>query len=282
MRREGSLRPVPEALRITLALLLGVGSGILSGMFGVGGAVVSTPGVRALGATAFEGVGSTIPATLPAAISGSLRYHREGLIRWRVAAWTASVGTLAVIGGALLSHAVPGDGHLLMIATAVLMLFTAYRTARPATRVPAAIGEDSTEPSPSTTHTEISATDGGAWWLIAAVGVVAGGLSGLLGIGGGVFMVPAFVFLGLGIKEAVGTSLVCVGVFAIPGGVTHTIQGDINWAFAIPLCIGVIPGARIGSAWAIRASDATLRRIVATGLGTIAVVYGVTEVLALF
>jgi uncharacterized membrane protein YfcA len=95
-------------------------------------------------------------------------------------------------------------------------------------------------------------------------------------------MVPAFIgWIRLTIKEAVATSLLCVGVLAIPGTVTHAVLGNIVWSFAIPLSIGVIPGARIGAHLAIRASDQTLRLAVGIVLGAIAVVYSAGEILAL-
>ncbi len=75
-----------------LTLVAGFATGVLSGMFGVGGAVVSTPAIRVLGATPLEAVGSTLPSIVPSAISGSLRYRREGLIVGRVAGWTLAVG----------------------------------------------------------------------------------------------------------------------------------------------------------------------------------------------
>ena len=60
-----------------------------------------------------EAVGSTIPSVIPSAVSGSLRYRREGLIIGRVALWTLAAGLAATVGGALLTGAVPGNGHLL-------------------------------------------------------------------------------------------------------------------------------------------------------------------------
>ncbi|MGZ4710769.1 MAG: hypothetical protein ACXWBN_18695, partial [Acidimicrobiales bacterium] len=54
-------------------LVLGFGSGVLAGMFGIGGAVITTPSIRVLGATPIQAVGSTAPAILPGSISGAYR-----------------------------------------------------------------------------------------------------------------------------------------------------------------------------------------------------------------
>jgi uncharacterized membrane protein YfcA len=62
---------------------------------------------------------------------------------------------------------------------------------------------------------------------------------------------------------------------------THAVLGHIDWGFAIPLSIAVIPGARIGAALAIRASDRALRLMVATVLSVVAVIYAASELLAL-
>jgi len=253
-----------DALQFIGTVLVGVVTGILSGMFGVGGAVVSTPAVRALGATPLEAVGSTLPSILPSSISGTLRYLREGLVRTRLAVWTCAFGVPAAVAGSLLSGVVPGGGHVLMLVTAGLVGFTAYRTAFPKTQIERGGDE----------HVER--------WRMGCIGVGAGGLSGLLGVGGGVLMVPAFsAWLRVPLKETVATSLACVGVFAIPGTITHALLGHINWAFAIPLCIGVIPGARIGANITIAASDRTLRLSVGTALGIIALIYAIGELLAL-
>src|SRR3954452_19559667 len=119
------------ALQITGTLIVGVATGVLSGMFGIGGAVVSTPAIRALGATPLEGVGSTLPSIFPSSITRTLRYHREGLVRWQVVKWTGLFGVAASVGGSLLAGVVPGGGHVLMLMTAALVGFTAYRTAFP-------------------------------------------------------------------------------------------------------------------------------------------------------
>jgi uncharacterized protein len=257
-------------LRDALTLLLGLFTGVLSAMFGVGGAFVSNPGVRALGAAPLVAVGTTLPSILPGAASGTIRYQREGLVDWQVVAWASTAGLLAVIGGSLLSHAVPGDGHLLLLAVAVLLGFNAWRTAfaAPSGGEPDGGGN----PAPAT------APRVHAGWRPAAVGVAAGLLAGLLGVGGGAVMVPAFSeLLHLPLKTAIATSLVCAGVFALPATVVHAMLGDVDWRLAILLTIGVIPGARLGAGLTIRAGERRLRLTVGLFLAVVAVVYFVTE-----
>src|SRR2546423_6054416 len=99
----------------------------MSAAFGVGGATISTPAIRALGASAFVAVGTTLPSIIPSAISGTLRYMREGLVDWEVIKWAAPIGVATSILGSLLSHVVPGNGHWLMIATALLLGVIAWR-----------------------------------------------------------------------------------------------------------------------------------------------------------
>lgn len=265
--------------RFLLAVVVGIVTGMLSGMFGVGGAIVSTPGIRALGASPLAAVGSTLPSVIPSSISGTSRYARAGLIRWDVAAWTAGVGVLAVVGGALLTTVIPGDGHPLMIATALLVAFTAYRLALPS---PAAelVSEVGAIDGPGAAAAGPPVRD--EPWRLACVGLAAGGLSGLLGIGGGLLMVPAFAgWVRLPLKVALGTSLVCVGVLAVPGTVAHALLGHIDWVYALPLCLGVVPGAQLGAHLAIRSPDRALRLTVAAGLGAIALAYFVSELIAL-
>ncbi len=107
-------------------------------------------------------------------------------------------------------------------------------------------------------------------------------MSGLLGIGGGTVMVPGFTVLGkLPLKTTIATSLACVAIFAIPSTITHALNHNIDWRIALFLAIGVIPGARIGAAAAMRATDEGLRKTVAVFLAIIAAVYLVGELLAL-
>ena len=258
-------------LRDVLTLALGLLSGILSGAFGVGGAVISTPGVRMLGASAFVAVGTTLPSILPGAVVGSVRYGRQGLIDWRVLATAAPLGVLGAVAGSLASHVVPGNGHLLMVLTAILLGLTAVRMVRPkagADEAPDEPGRDPPRRGPVP---------------IAAIGLLAGLLSGVLGVGGGLVLVPGFSeVLGLRLKSAIATSLGCVGILALPGSITHALLGDIDWRLALLLTVGALPGASLGTSIAMAAGERRLRLAVATGLGAVAVLYGGVEMVGLW
>jgi uncharacterized membrane protein YfcA len=211
-------------------------------------------------------VGTTLPSIFPSAVTGTARYTKAGLIQWHVVAWTTPIGCLTAIAGSKLSHVVPGNGHWLMIFTAALLGLTAVRMAKPRDLPPR--GED--EPARDRPT------------VLTAVGALAGLMSGLLGIGGGTVMVPGFTELaGIPVKSAIATSLACVGILAIPSTITHAIQHDIDWRFAGLLTLGVVPGARLGAAAAIRATDRRMRVAVASFLGAVALLYAAGEIIAL-
>jgi uncharacterized membrane protein YfcA len=168
------------------------------------------------------------------------------------------------------------------VTTAVFLGFTAWRLRpRRGDDPPELDGDAAVSDAVGPARRPGSADGDASPVTLALVGAAAGGLSGLLGIGGGILMVPGFTeIVGMPIKRAIATSLVCVGVFAIPGTVTHALLGDIDWRFALLLAIGVVPGARLGAGLAIRAADRRLRAVVALFLGTIAVGYATAEIIA--
>jgi uncharacterized protein len=285
----------PGPLRDAVTVALGVAAGVMSGVFGVGGAVVSTPGIRVLGASAVDAVGTTLPSIIPGAASGVLRYRQEGLIDRRAVVATAPAGMAAAVAGALLTRAVPGEGHALMLATAGLLAVSAVRTAaapRPAADPdldaalalagPAGDPPGGTRSAPAGPAAPAPPAAQFRPAALAAIGAAAGLLAGLLGIGGGVILVPGLAqAAGFELKRAIATSLACVGLMAVPGTVTHALLGTIDWRFALALTVGMVPGARIGATLAIRAGDRRLRLVVGAFLAVTAMLYAAGEVAAL-
>jgi uncharacterized membrane protein YfcA len=119
-------------------------------------------------------------------------------------------------------------------------------------------------------------------WRCCVVGATAGVLSGLLGIGGGIIMVPAFTaWIAMPVKRALGTSLLVIPALAIPGTIVHGLLGNVDWAIFLVLALGVVPGARIGAGIALGTRERRLRAAVGSFLLVVAVAYGLAELTAL-
>jgi uncharacterized membrane protein YfcA len=108
--------------------------------------------------------------------------------------------------------------------------------------------------------------------LIILVGLAAGILSGLVGVGGGIIIVPALVFLlGFSQHQAQGTSL---GILLLPAGIFAVInyykQGYIDMKVVFILFVGFIIGGYLGSKISLNLSEAAIKKIFAVVLILIA------------
>jgi len=236
---------------------------VLSGLFGVGGGVVTTPAVNTLlGGTAIEAIATPLPVILPTSLVGSYTYAKAGEVSFRAARWAALPGVAGAVTGALLTEVV--NTHLLLVVTSALIAITAVQVIRN---------------RPPRTPWVLGRTPG---WKYATIGLVAGLVSGLLGIGGGIVMVPALtLWVGMPLRRALGTSLLVIAILVIPGTIVHAILGNIDWAIFLALTLGVIPGARIGARIALGVRERTLRTAVGAFLLVVAVAYGASEVASL-
>jgi uncharacterized membrane protein YfcA len=108
-------------------------------------------------------------------------------------------------------------------------------------------------------------------FFYALIGIVAGVLSGIVGIGGGVLIVPALVyFLQFNQHKAQGTSL---GALLAPIGLlaflTYYRKGNVDVRAAIFIALGFMLGGFFGGIWAQHIPELTLRRIFAVVLLTL-------------
>jgi uncharacterized membrane protein YfcA len=250
-------------LRFVLGVLVGFVAGIGSGLFGVGGGVVTTPAVNVLlGGSAIEAVATPLPVIFPTSLVGAWTYYKAGEVSLRAAGWGALTGIPGAILGAYLTDIV--NAHLLLFVTALLLGWTGYQVIRG--RKPLVAWEKGKTPR----------------WKYAAIGGAAGFTSGLLGVGGGIIMVPAFtVFIGMPLRRALGTSLVTISALVVPGTIVHWWLGHIDWAIFAALTVGVVPGARLGAKVALGVREQSLRVAVGLFLLVIALLYGTRELLEL-
>ena len=100
---------------------------------------------------------------------------------------------------------------------------------------------------------------------LVVIGLLAGVLSGFMGVGGGVIMIPLMiVLLGFSQHEAQGTSL---AVLAIPvtflAAYNYYTEGHVNWKFAIIIALAFVVGGYLGSKFAVSIDQNILKKVFA-------------------
>ena len=243
-----------EALPV---VVVGFFAGLLSGAFGVGGGLVTTPAVRLLlEQPALIAVGTPLPVIIPTAIAGSISYARRGLADVRAGVIIGLWGSGFTVLGAYLSDLI--GGSLVMFATAGLILYLAV--------------DMFLHGSGPTTSLDLEAAPTFRRWK-PVIGIVTGLYSGVLGLGGGFILVPMLTRIAhYPVKRAIGTSLTAIAILAVPGSLTHWYLGHVNLTLAALMIVGVVPGVLLGAKLTATADE----RHVRAGFALLLVVAGTT------
>jgi uncharacterized protein len=107
---------------------------------------------------------------------------------------------------------------------------------------------------------------------LIAIGLAGGLLSGLLGVGGGIIMVPLLVFWGAyGQRDAHAVSLGAIIPISCASVLTYGVAGEVRPAAAAALAIGSIAGARIGAGALARIEERPLKLVFGLFLGGVAI-----------
>jgi uncharacterized membrane protein YfcA len=99
--------------------------------------------------------------------------------------------------------------------------------------------------------------------LAVVVGLAAGVLAGIFGVGGGILFVPALIALGLDHHEALGTSLLAIVPTVFVGTWRQSLYGNVRWRAAAVLGVAAAAAAQGGVVLAEALPDTTLRRLFA-------------------
>lgn len=236
--------------RVARLILIGVATGLASGLLGVGGGFVMVPALVMLGTPQREANGTSLAVILPVAIVGAsiLGHGHQVDLEVGIALAIGAVG--GAVAGARLTRRLSD----LVLRRAFGIMALAVGIVLIADGVLRAVG--------GTVHLTagLHATGISLWLMALVIGAVAGVLSGLLGIGGGAVMVPAMTLLmGLSQHVAQGTSLLVIIPTAISGSITHFRMGNIRLQTAGWLSVGGVLGAAAGALLALASPDQLLR-----------------------
>lgn len=243
---------------------VGVAVGILSGLLGIGGGTVLVPVFKLLyGMPAIAATATSLFTIIPTSLSGVVTHVRNKTC-------IPVLGVAAGIGGAIMSPlgvwlASVSPDWAIMTAAALVIAYSATTMFRKALKLRkkqkaqkpekrmAAQGEDAFEKAALPPARRLA--------LVGfCVGLVAGVVSGYVGVGGGFLMIPLFMqLLKTPMKLTSGTSLIAVMILAVPGTITQAVLGNVDWVAGIMVAIGTIPGAAIGSKLIVRVPELVLR-----------------------
>lgn len=224
-----------------VGLLLSAGIGLSLGLIGGGGSIITVPLlVYVMGVEPHAAVTMSLGVVGATSLAGAGLHHGHGAVRLRTGLIFAAAGMLGAYFGSRLTYLLSDAALLLTFAT--LMIVVSVRMLASAPRE----GRGVHRPAP---HLAI---------LAAGAGV--GVLTGFLGVGGGFLIVPALVFFGgLGMKEAVGTSLLVIALNSAAGFAGHLRLGELDLRLTALVTLFAVAGVVIGSRVAHRTPPERLR-----------------------
>jgi uncharacterized membrane protein YfcA len=233
-------------------------AGVLSALFGIGGGIVLVPVLHyLLGFGWVEATQLSLVAIMVQSPTGVWQHARRGAVDWKVALPLALAGLVGVfLGAALQPHLATA---WLKVLFAALMLLAALRLALPKAHL-----------EPSAAARRLGPVG------LSALGLFAGVIAKLLGIGGGLVTVPVLTLTGLPVHLAVGSSLVPVFTNAAVASSQAFAQG-LDWLPAVPLALGALAGVPFGARMAHAMKEQGLRRVFAGGLVAAAFYIGLTS-----
>ena len=297
-----------------IAALVGVGVGVLSGLLGIGGGTIMVPLFRlAFGMEPIAATATSLFNIVPTSISGMWKHAKNKTSLPRVGIVCGLAGACLSPVGVWAANVSPG--WAIMGAAAIIVAYSSFTMLKKALAAPkggaakegcracdgeamsAAVATNDATAANLVATAPVAAGGSGVAGAQAApfeapairltpkfvakvafIGVIAGFMSGYVGVGGGFIMVPLFVsMLGIPMRLASGTSLTAVCILAIPGVIEQAVLGNIDYMVGIAMMVGSIPGAVVGANLVKRVPERALRFTFAAFLLLMAVLLIVNE-----
>ncbi len=236
------------------AIALGAVIGLALGLLGGGGSILTVPiFVYVLHADPKAAIAMGLAVVGMTSTIGVVGHWRSGNVNLKVGTIFAAVGLVAAYVGARLSIYLPGALQLVVLASVMASAAVVMLRERPV--VERGVTGDAFTRLP----------------LLVAAAFAVGGLTGLVGVGGGFLIVPTLVALGVPMREAVGSSLGIIAVNAGVGFAGHVGRVPIDWRAVTLVTAGTAPGIAAGVLLHRRVSQRLLRRAFAVLLLVVAI-----------
>jgi uncharacterized membrane protein YfcA len=246
-----------------LLALVGFLGGTLGSMVGLGGGVFIIPGLTLfLGVPIHTAVACSLVAVVATSTTAAAAYVREDLTNIRLG---MTLETLTVTGalvggvaGAVLSRTV-----LSATFGSVMVVVSVYLMARRRSVGPSLGREEEPGRFGAVFYDRSLGREVGyrprRMWAGLVASLVAGGVSGMLGVGGGFLKVPVMVTaMKVPARAAVSTSTFMIGVTACAGSLVYFARGAVDPVVVVPVVLGVSAGAYLGAKLTLRVRSSIL------------------------
>jgi len=256
-------------------------AGLLGSLTGLGGGVVIIPLLTiGLGVDIRYAIGTSLVAVIATSSGAAAAYVREGVTNMRIGMFLEIATTMGAIGGATLALIAPT--HAIAILFGVVLLYSA-----------SASFINRNEENPSFTKHQINGnnklvnllklngsyptSEGPVFYRVLNLGggflmmIVAGILSGLLGIGSGAFKVIAMdQIMKIPFKVSSATSNFMIGVTAAASAGIYLVRGYIDPVLSMPMVVGVLLGSMIGAKTLLKSKTKKLKIVFAIVIALLA------------
>ncbi|HTY46507.1 MAG TPA: sulfite exporter TauE/SafE family protein [Methanomassiliicoccales archaeon] len=251
-------------------------AGLVGALFGLGGGVIIIPALTLVfGVPMHLAIGASLIAVIASSTGSATHYVERGLSNIRLAMVLEVATTLGAVVGALI--AVFLNQALLAAAFGIVLVYAAYYMIRrseeacvcppqPCGPLDLSCSYQDNADGKQVDYGVKSLSKG----MAASAG--AGGISGLLGVGGGIIKVPVMnLWMGVPMRAACATSNFMIGVTALAGAIVHYSYGDVMPVLAGIVAIGVFAGASLGTRISDKVCGPNLKKAFAVVLALVAV-----------
>lgn len=228
--------------------LVGLLTGLLVGLTGVGGGSILTPLLVFLGVPLPTAVGTDLVSSIGTKLVGMVQHGRQQAVDWRAAMLLAVGGVPTAVLGSFVSHllgrsALPFLTHILGAALVLAALSTLLQHVLRRRHPP---GEGASLALP-----------------LPAVGLGVGFIVGLTSVGAGALVAPTlFLASRLSTRQVVGTDVAAGFVLSLAAGLAHAGLGAADLPMVLNLLLGSVPGAILGTRLTLYVPNRPLRTIV--------------------
>jgi len=268
-------------LSVNGLIIVGLGAltGLLSGMFGVGGGFLTTPLLIFYGVPPTVAAASAASQVTGASVSGVFAHSRRGGVDYQIGSVMVAGGVMGTAIGAVLFRLLQEIGQIdtvINLLYVVLLGGIGTVMARESIQSLQAERKGTQIPARKRRHHPLVASLPMRWRFYRSglyisplapllVGVGVGILTMLMGIGGGFVLVPVMLYiLGMSANVVVGTSLFQILFTTMATTMMHAMTTKaVDIVLAILLLIGSVTGAQLGARFAQTASPVKLRLILA-------------------